>query len=231
MELKEFTRELAILTHDLHNSIRGALWASELGLERPDKSQREIVLSDIRDRLADTLHILHDTELRLMSLDDSWDRLSFEKCPIHHLRRTLNSSIPKHILDEKSLSLSMIPSDFIREKHIYILCDRYAIKHAFWHVLRNAARYSYFNREIRIGIAYTTSENVNIFIENYGGPIAPDDISNLTKFEWTGSNSIHGLGRGLWVVKKIMKAHSGSISFIVNGNVTRVNMVFPTDIT
>lgn len=95
--------------------------------------------------------------------------------------------------------------------NVFGFWDRIRIDQAVTNLISNAIKYGSANP---IEISVTREENFAVFsIEDHGIGIAPENLSRIfERFERAVSHmNISGLGLGLFIVKKIAKAHGGDV--------------------
>ena len=134
------------------------------------------------------------------------------------------------VLEESMLGLD----DFARKRGVqwrrygawpeyaWVQGDQRSLQRAFSHLLHNAIKYSWKRaRGTWIGIRVTSEENTEgqwwrIEIENYGVPIAEDELKNIFQFGYRGRLSQDkarvGTGIGLYDARRVFEDHGGKLS-------------------
>jgi signal transduction histidine kinase len=110
-----------------------------------------------------------------------------------------------------------------------ILCDRLEIFKLITHLVENALKYG--GSKVTVGIKAEGANNVELFVEDDGPGIAPDDVANLfDRFYLTSTGGKHApaTGTGLCLCYEIARAHGGSIScHSTPGAGTKFEMIIP----
>lgn len=134
------------------------------------------------------------------------------KCKNVNMNRLIEQEIFEFepMLREKSLTCSTnIPENF------NCVCDPDKIQRAIDNLLRNAVNYSYPESVITLKAA-EDGGNYRIIITNHGDTIPQESLDRIFeqffRLDTSRSSKTGGSGIGLAVAKKIMEAHSGTIT-------------------
>ncbi len=95
--------------------------------------------------------------------------------------------------------------------------DHTALKHALLNLIANAAKYGSSGRWIGVsaGLAESKPETVEIRVSDHGAGIPSAELGHIFDSFYRGkvaiADQIHGTGLGLSLVKRIVKAHGGTV--------------------
>ena len=113
--------------------------------------------------------------------------------------------------------------------------DQDLLFHALASVFDNAGKYSYACNRVRVSAGLTGTKRFHISVASTGLRIRPQDLSHLTergfRSEEAVSASGEGSGIGLFLVERIMEAHSGELLIIPcnQEGETEVKLLFPLE--
>lgn len=201
---------IAMVTHDLKAPVNAEIAALEMLAQNYMQSANEFEKEIVGDLLGASKYMknLIDNVLNKYSFDNNEVLLNKEK---HVLDTLIMESVEetKYLMKDKGLTFDY--SNKTRKSSAMI--DYLEIKRVVHNLLMNAIEYSPKNSKIMIEL----SENKKFFIfsiknKNKGIPIEnPDDIFN--KFvSYANKHKKVGSGLGLYIAKRIVDAHNGSIN-------------------
>lgn len=115
-----------------------------------------------------------------------------------------------------------------QNKPMYIMGDKNKLLQVFINILSNAAKFSLNNSPITIATTYSKNK-FTVTIINIGKGIPKKDMKKVfERFYKASNNFTDGMGLGLFLTKKIVKAHKGSISIESKLNkATSVHITLP----
>jgi len=91
------------------------------------------------------------------------------------------------------------------------LCERERVHQVLQNLVGNAIHYTPTGADVRIR-AGRDSDRVRVTIEDAGPGIPPEQIAHVFDRYWRGRGaSRHGIGLGLYIVRRIVEAHGGRI--------------------
>ena len=120
----------------------------------------------------------------------------------------------KYLADEKEqkIVLAAIPDEYT------IYGDELQIERVILNLLSNAIKYGYQNSPIIITLK-KIKDNVHFGITNKSNPIPKKDLKNIFKKYTKSKNSnVNSTGLGLYIARKIIKMHNGTISAYSNSD-------------
>jgi signal transduction histidine kinase len=121
--------------------------------------------------------------------------------------------------------------DVLRNHEVWV--DEDLLFHALANVLDNAGKYSYAEAKVRVFAGLTGGQRFHVSVANRGIRIRQSELPHLIERRFRGEDAVsvtgEGSGIGLWLVQKIMDAHSGEL-IIVPANQpgdTEFKLLFP----
>jgi signal transduction histidine kinase len=107
---------------------------------------------------------------------------------------------------------------FITNGPAYAICDRSKIDQVISNLVSNAIKYG-SNKDIVVGVSHS-NDRPSIYVEDHGIGIPESEQKKIfDRFERsTSARKYSGFGLGLFVVKKIIDAHQGTIEVQSNPN-------------
>ncbi len=171
------------------------------------KKEYYAVMLEQSERLS---HLI-DNILDFSKIEEGKKAFRFERTNLAELIEHVKSVFQRSIANE-GLSVDLSIPETLPE----LLLDKEAIQQVIYNLLDNAYKYSGNSKEIKI-LAESIDGSVEISVRDFGIGIAPEDKHRIFERFYRGgkelTRSIKGSGIGLTVVKKIIEAHHGKISF------------------
>ncbi len=208
---KQQNSYLAMVTHDLKGPVQAEISALDVLLAKYNKNldQNQVEILEGMRSSSKFLQNLVTNILQKYQSDN--DKIILNK-QLHSFKKLINECCEevKYCASERNLTIDAS----YKTDQDEIWFDYNEIKRVIHNILTNALKYSYKNRSIYLEI---TSDNNNIIVsvKNYGFGVEldnPDDVFN--KFtSYCEKNKCVNSGLGLYISKKIIDAHKGSISF------------------
>jgi signal transduction histidine kinase len=182
------------LTLQLLHRISGDPNSGPRAREILNKSRNQIDrLSALVDRLLDVTRIRSGRfELRLAAFD--------------------LGDLVKEVATRAAEQHPNLPMTLELDDNVVGFWDRLRIDQAITNLLSNAIKYGR-NKPIRVKVTAVDEEAI-VSVADQGTGISPEDLARIfNRFERAVSQSNkEGLGLGLWITKRIVQAHGGSIS-------------------
>lgn len=199
---------MALVSHELRSPLAAMVgFATLLSREdvASDADTRRALLDKVRAR-ADDMTRLVDELMEGARVDSDEFALELESCNLAAL------------LDKTVSSLSVPPEVQVRlsvpDSTPRIRCDPERLQHAFSNLIDNAVKYSPEGAQVTVS-ARTLKDKVRIMVADKGPGISRKDLPLLfTRFAKTSGRPLRGrkgFGMGLYIAKRIVEAHGGSI--------------------
>lgn len=212
--LKKTREEMfSLFSHDLRsplNSIYGTvqLLAMDLDEHNFDPDMKSLISSAVSNS-KHMLSLINDL-LDIQKLESGMMSFNFEEIE-------LNSFI-QHVIDlnMRTADMQNVGIKFIAKENFYLNIDSQRCQQVLTNLLSNAIKYSPENETVTV--AFTSDKyNVAISVTDNGQGIS-DDIKDMVfdKFAQSTSRetqSVGGTGLGLTIVKYVVEAHGGEVSF------------------
>ena len=120
------------------------------------------------------------------------------------------------------------------DQPVMLRADERKIKQILLNLVSNAVKFSHGDSEVIIGTRIDTEQQVQIYVQDFGIGISPDDIATaLAPFgqvESKLSRTYEGTGLGLPLSKSLVEAHGGCLTIESERDVgTTVTATFPVD--
>lgn len=203
---------IEMLTHDLRTPVRAEERALKLLLDgsfgKLNKEQAEIVKE-----------LLNSSRFMLRMTDNILTRYKIDngECKIIKTSNSIKCTLQRCLenlsyLFETKLQKINVNFNIQNPEDEILDYDEVEIRHALTNLISNASEYSPKNSEININVE-KDNDYIKIVIKDNGNGIPDCVISNLEKeFAYNQRRFKNvGSGFGLYVVKKIIEAHKGSI--------------------
>jgi PAS domain S-box-containing protein len=196
---------IAVAAHELRNPLNVLVLLGQLMDRTPartgaldvrklaEKSRAQLArLSSLVDRLLDV------TRIRSGSFDLYLENFELD-------------SLIKEVTSRFAVQEPAMPITLRLQPHIEGMWDRLRIDQVITNLISNAVEYG-MKRPIEIS-ASADGEQASIIVRDQGTGISPEDLERIfERFERADPNSrTNGLGLGLWITKKIVEAHGGTV--------------------
>lgn len=204
---------IAILAHELRNPLAPIVSALELLQTKKQDPESVEIISNISQH-AFMMRRLLDDLLDLARLSQDKIQLHREKISIAKLIRESLSSVRDHAKEKQVTLQTNTPNEDIEFE-----ADPIRIKQILINLLNNACKYS--KPGTRVTVEYgRQQQHVFITVRDTGIGIKPELMENI--FEpfrqlANGSNYGTGLGIGLFLTKKLVEMHNGTIEVFSAG--------------
>lgn len=209
--LEEREEFLSIASHEIRTPLTGIRWATESMLKDPTAlpEQARILLT-----------LMHDNAVQLITrINNLLD--------VSAINARGTSALRKETLDVDTLFADIFTSLTLtaRERHLtfsgpksggatfYI--DRQMMHQAFFNLISNAVKYTRENTEISVSYRHT-AEGHELSIRDHGTGIPPDEQKKIFdgyhRADAAVKGGMPGTGLGLFLTKKAIELHGGSIT-------------------
>ncbi|HEV7404949.1 MAG TPA: HAMP domain-containing sensor histidine kinase [Chthoniobacteraceae bacterium] len=127
----------------------------------------------------------------------------------------LSSDVARSSLEERFLKFEVLDHSILRHAPDVLTVDKDLIAEAIYNLLDNAEKYSHVRGAVRIFGTRSRTGKFNLAITNRGERIEPGEEGKCLERRWRGprlaGKTGSGSGLGLYIVDRIMKAHSGRV--------------------
>src|SRR5439155_12676365 len=215
LELEEKARSnlakdqfLAMLSHELRTPLTPVL-ASALALESEPELPKEIreSLQMIRRNVELEARLIDDL-LDLTRIDRGKVQLNFEIVDAHTLLQSA-LEICQAEIDRKHLT----PSFNLGAEKVHMRADPARLQQIFWNLINNAVKFTPRNGQIIITTSNDSRGQLRVEIADTGLGIEAETLPRIfDAFEQGGRTQLGGLGLGLAISKRLVEAHSGTIT-------------------
>ncbi len=212
---------LSMLSHELRNPVAGIQYAIDIFGDHSDMSetlspQFRTSVGIIRRQTTVISRLLND----LLNVSRvSQNQILFEEetiCYAELLNEVVESAESIYAKKNQSLKFSC------DTKKATIRGDRVRLTQAFMNLIDNACKFSAHDSAIKIGCAIVGDMVVTSVCDS-GQGIAPDSVGNVFDLFFQEEQPLDrkagGLGVGLYLVKKIVDAHRGTVSVVSPGEI------------
>lgn len=205
---------LSIASHEIRTPLLGIRWALDDIWRREDSQMDEETRSTIRIVYEDCLKLIKETNdlLSATALKEAGKKvLNKEQVKLKEFFEDIKSILS---LSAKEHGVSIMIDRSIGEEDT-ALFDRKNMYHAFFNLVSNAIKYSKPGTEINV--SYQKDKKDYIFkVADHGGGIKPEDTKHIFEGYYRTSEAMSsteaGTGLGLYLTKKIIESHKGSIT-------------------
>ena len=204
-EAARFREQLvATVGHDLRTPITAIGLAAQL-------LQSDPALTDDQRELADSVRASAARAGRLIEqvLDFTRARLSRE-IPLNRKRSDLGRTV-EEIINELRRVHPASTFDLRLKGDLTGEWDADRLGRVVANLANNAVAYGASNRPIAIAVEGCDGDAVRIEVRNEGNPISPENIERIFEPFQRASDASGGIGLGLYIIKRIVDAHHGTI--------------------
>lgn len=206
------TRELFLAT--VSHEMRTPLSALSMRIELLLRTVPDLAPQAVAGLEAMRVHVRQEAGM----VDDLIDaartltgQMSIARSPIAlgQVLRDAISTVETHA-HAKQILMQVTPADY--GDHLYLEADGRRLQQVVWNLLFNAVKFTPEGGVIRIAIR-RNGELVEIDIADSGQGIAPDDLAHVFgAFNLQQQNNGTGLGLGLYIARRIVELHGGTLS-------------------
>ena len=234
---KESTQYLQNVAHQLTAPLGAIKWSIEgLKIDKPVPIEtRKKLLSSVYSQATILVHLIKNFSLMSnLEADHELGQFREKPEPIEMLRLCINmvSDFKPQANDlEKKIRIEDATFDSIfRGRSLKIIKN--LVAQAISNILENAVKYADIDTIIIIR-AVSEEGFVGIGIESQGIPIEEKEASQIFKRNFRGEAARQkvpaGTGLGLYLVKRIIDIHQGTIKIVLDNKVTELILLFPKE--
>ncbi len=203
---------ISTVSHEFKSPLTSVRQMTEMLFDERIKSESRkkeyyAVMLEQTERLS---HLI-DNILDFSRLEEGRKEFRFEMTNMDELITHVKSVFQKSVTDEGFVVSLSIP-----ERLPELVVDQDAIQQVLYNLLDNSYKYSGNSKKIILE-AKKDGKSVEISVRDFGIGIQRDDRNKIFDRFYRGGNeltrSIQGSGIGLTIVKKIIEAHHGTVSF------------------
>lgn len=204
---------LANMSHEIRTPLNAIMGFSEL-LENREIQEKEkgTYLKLIQDNGDNLLNIINDI-LDISMIESGQFSIIKSDFDINHLLSSIYVEYSKH-LEIKNNSQYQLELD-IPSTATLICSDRKRIRQIISNLIENAIKYA-GKGTIRFGFSWKNDSHIEIFVQDTGKGIPPEQLSNIFKvfrrLEKGPSDPVRGAGLGLTLVKNLTETLGGEVS-------------------
>ena len=197
---------ISLADHEVKNYLTATILNLE-GLKKSSALQKMDEYKYVRrmDRSVNLLKSIIDEFLRS-------DRIKFANLRYNFANENIVSLCERvrkdFSLEHKTHKFSFI--NFSNRNEILVKCDREKIIQVLVNLLNNSVKFSRHNSKIEISLQLD-QKVVIIKVSDKGVGISRKDLTKVFKKYYRGRTQEKGMGLGLYLVKEIVKKHSGSL--------------------
>ena len=189
------------ISHEIQNKISGiSIWIQNLEMKLKDDDIAQVYLDEMRSALKNFMNMLVNFK--------KFYRKPVINPTLINLNNVLHSTINK--LEEEFNQNSIMYKIITEQEKLEIEADKELLEECLINLLINAIHYSPSGSSIIVKM-YSNNHFVSISISDEGEGISSEDLPHLFEPFFTTNQS--GSGLGLSIVKNIVDAHSGKITF------------------
>jgi diguanylate cyclase (GGDEF)-like protein len=208
-QTNEFKSQLlSMVAHDLRNPLQIIYGYSEILKLKMKQNDDQKKVNLILQTAGEMMKIIEDT-LNLASIDENKIKIKSEEIHLSMLARTIADAFFYIALrKEQHLEISI-------QDHLYIQGDNQRIRAIIENLISNAIKYTQIGGNIDF-IVKKEEETAKIIVRDNGQGISQEDQKKLfTEFQRLSSKPTAGepsTGLGLYIVKKLVGLHKGTIA-------------------
>lgn len=208
---------IATLVHDLKNpllaQISGMNLLSNGYFKDLTEEQKELLdtILESANYMKDMLYTLINT----YKYDNGNVVLKKDKTDIEHL---IKVCIKEHLSLAKENNVRIIYTSTLKNEEKFLVVDEKQIRRVFTNLLNNGINYAFQNSEFNI-LTQIKDNKMEIKFANSSPPIDEETKEHLFEKYISGANKYQkiGFGLGMYLSKKVIEAHDGSIYYTEEG--------------
>jgi two-component system, OmpR family, phosphate regulon sensor histidine kinase PhoR len=189
------------------------------------------------------------TELQQKLIEKAFDSNERQLSIINQMLFVARADSEEVIIDEGKINIAALLQDIVDEQqgtfgnkqqlctlkipdeNIILVGDEQYLRMAIENVVSNAAKYTPESGSIKITLK-DNAKNITIEVRDSGVGVADEDknllFKKFSRIPNDLSATVSGSGLGLYLVKKVLEAHHGRVTFKSKpGEGSRVKMMFP----
>jgi PAS domain S-box-containing protein len=202
-------RLLAVVSHDLRNSLATVLLNASAILESPDE---HLVDSPVGDQLqwiarsAEQMSRLISDLLDVSAIEQG--RFSLDVSP-QRVDRIIRDAVEMFgpLAAEKQIGFSWGGSEILPD----VLADPQRLHQVLGNLIGNAIKFSPDGASLLLRADLANAEEVCFSVADAGPGIAPENLPDVFELYWQHDRERRGAGLGLAIAKAIVEAHGGRI--------------------
>lgn len=99
-----------------------------------------------------------------------------------------------------------------QEERLPVEMDAFLLNRTLFNLLENALKYMGRPGVVTIRVLEEDGETVSIVVQDDGMGLSPEETARVFERNYQGSNGGRGEGHGLFLVKRAVEAHGGTVS-------------------
>lgn len=125
---------------------------------------------------------------------------------------------------EQQVSIQVVS----RLEHLPVEMDALLLNRTLFNLLENALKYMGRPGAVTIRVLERDEDTVSILVQDDGLGLSPEEVERVFELNYQGSNGGRGQGHGLFLVKRAVEAHGGTVSAQSSpGRGMRVELTLP----
>lgn len=210
-------RFLSDAAHQLRTPLAGLMSQTEIALQENDTNALKARLQKVHAGASRSAHLVH----QLLSLARTDAAISFQQVDLAIMSR----EVARH-WTPKALARG-IDLGFEGDEHCYILGEKILLQEVLSNLIDNALQYAGKNSSVTVRVKHQNAWAV-LEVEDNGKGISSDQLENVFKRFWRGSDTPGGCGLGLSIVAEIANKHGGKVqAFLAQPSGLRVQLLLP----
>ena len=204
-------RSMSILSHELRTPLTSLRIDSQLAKRALAQGQSEALFEKTKDFITNAENqILRITKL----VDDMLDvsKVSMDRLSMDVTQFNLSDVVQETVARQQQIATAMgVNFTCNVDPQVIVLADQFRIEQVVNNLLSNAIKYGGGKS---VGVKCTRNgSQASIAVIDFGSGISSDDTKRIFQpFERVGdTNRASGMGLGLYICKKIMELHAGTI--------------------
>jgi signal transduction histidine kinase len=207
------TNMIRLASHDLKQPLTSlnlylSMIKRELGPQLKDTHRSHLdamkkAITHMEQLIEDILSLERIEQIALKPPDDTFDLLEICRDEVQRLRPQADKK-QQTLTFETSMSQALVRG------------DRTYLSRAVDNLINNALKYTRTGGKIQVRL-YAVQQQLRFEVEDNGVGISPDDQPHIFKPSYRASNPlvqhVSGTGWGLYLVKKIVETHNGTVGF------------------
>ncbi len=198
----------SLLSHSLRMPVAVIQGYAELLLS--DMVENEETKAEYLNKIVQRSQYMSEIISRNLTAEENIDssKLNYAEVDILDISQQTAADM-KLAADEKGVKMQVLSPD----EKVIAVADSYLLRRVMFNLLENALKYMGRPGVVTIRVVQQDG-NVTVSVQDDGLGLSEKETEHVFEYQFKGSNHVTGSGYGLYLVKKSIEAHGGTVSAV-----------------